>query len=250
MSNDVGVLFLGCFHMANPGLDLANAEIDDVLVPRRQAEIDAVVDGLVQFEPTRVAVELLADRARAVHDSYRAYRDEGAPLRSGEAEQIGFRLAAKLGLDTVDAIDVMDDFWVPAVESVVEADVEAAAHFAALQQEAEADARATEEQLATGSIGEALRAANTPQARRRDLRPYLDHVIRIAAGDDHPGAEMAANWYRRNFKIAANLCDVAQPGDRVIVIYGASHIPVLEHVFDLMSGYALVDTLSFLPKTP
>lgn len=57
------VLFLGTYHFANPGLDVVKAEVDDVLAPGRQAEIEAVVHGLAGFRPTRIAVEARPDAA-------------------------------------------------------------------------------------------------------------------------------------------------------------------------------------------
>jgi hypothetical protein len=51
------LLILGSYHMDNPGLDAVNPEADDVLTPRRQAEIAALNAALLQFRPTKVAVE-------------------------------------------------------------------------------------------------------------------------------------------------------------------------------------------------
>lgn len=50
-------IFLGSYHMANPGLDGFNLEADDVLSPRRQNEIETLVEALANFRPTRVLVE-------------------------------------------------------------------------------------------------------------------------------------------------------------------------------------------------
>jgi hypothetical protein len=40
------VLVLGVFHMANPGRDLFNVQADDMLAPKRQAEIAQVIAAL------------------------------------------------------------------------------------------------------------------------------------------------------------------------------------------------------------
>jgi len=49
------VLVLGVYHMANPGRDIFNMKADDVLAPKRQAEIAQLVEVLRRFLPTKVA---------------------------------------------------------------------------------------------------------------------------------------------------------------------------------------------------
>src|SRR5215475_2019039 len=51
------VLVLGTFHMANPGHDIFNLKVDDVLAPRRQKEIGETVAELKKFRPTKIAIE-------------------------------------------------------------------------------------------------------------------------------------------------------------------------------------------------
>ena len=43
--------------MSNPGHDTFNMQADDVLAPKRQAEIAEVIAALKNFHPTKVAVE-------------------------------------------------------------------------------------------------------------------------------------------------------------------------------------------------
>ncbi len=51
------LLVLGTAHFANPGRDLLNPAIDDVLSPVRQAQIISVVKQIAKFRPTRVVLE-------------------------------------------------------------------------------------------------------------------------------------------------------------------------------------------------
>jgi hypothetical protein len=53
----IPLMFLGAYHMANPGLDHFNLQSDDVLAPKRQAEIQDLVNRLAAFKPTKIAVE-------------------------------------------------------------------------------------------------------------------------------------------------------------------------------------------------
>ena len=50
----VSVMLVAVFHMSNPGHDLHNLTVDDVLLPNRQAEIAKITDALMGFHPTKV----------------------------------------------------------------------------------------------------------------------------------------------------------------------------------------------------
>ena len=47
-ADDVQVMIVGGFHMSG-GHDMHNVQVDDVLAPKRQAEIQAVVDSVAKF---------------------------------------------------------------------------------------------------------------------------------------------------------------------------------------------------------
>ena len=52
---------------------------------------------------------------------------------------------------------------------------------------------------------------------------FYRNLLRVGGGAEQPGADLLAAWYRRNFHICANLVQLAQPGDRVVVFYGSGH---------------------------
>jgi len=50
-------LFIGSYHMGNPGRDVHNTKADDVLSEKRQREIAEVVRLIERYRPTKVMVE-------------------------------------------------------------------------------------------------------------------------------------------------------------------------------------------------
>ena len=72
------LMVLGTAHFSNPGRDLCNVKVDDVFSPRRQREINAVVEPLASFRPAHVAVEWPRKQQDALEARYRDYR-EGRP---------------------------------------------------------------------------------------------------------------------------------------------------------------------------
>ena len=52
-------MMLGTYHFGNPGQDLHNMKADNVLTPKKQAELADVAARLARFKPTEIAVEPL-----------------------------------------------------------------------------------------------------------------------------------------------------------------------------------------------
>jgi hypothetical protein len=73
------VLLVGSYHMANPGLDAIQLEVN-VRQPHRQAEIGELLARLARFEPTRIAVEVNRTNQEELDLAYQRYRSGQAPL--------------------------------------------------------------------------------------------------------------------------------------------------------------------------
>jgi len=54
---DADFLFVGSFHMNNPGRDVHNTKADDVLADKRQREIADIAKLIARFKPTKIMVE-------------------------------------------------------------------------------------------------------------------------------------------------------------------------------------------------
>lgn len=241
----VQVMVLGTYHFGNPGADLHNVQADDVLSPHRQAELEAVSRALSRFRPTLVAVESQADdmpgRSLKRFDDFVAGRTE---LRRNEIDQIGFRLARQLGHAHVIGIDAPGEFPFEALQ----AHAEAQGRGAELQRsidEVGARTKAFEARARGSSIGALLRLLNEP-TRIRDDHAWYVQALRYGAGPVQPGAALLAAWTARNIAICARLVQSAQPGDRVLVVYGAGHGFLLRQCVQQMPGWRLVEPNRYL----
>ena len=110
--NTSKVMILGSYHMNNPGLDVYNLESDDVLAPKRQKEMQELVNQLAKFKPTKIAIERrwLTKYDTLAQEKYQKYLEDKHELKRGEDEQIGFRLAKQLGHKRIYCIDVGGNF--------------------------------------------------------------------------------------------------------------------------------------------
>jgi hypothetical protein len=57
----VSVMIVGGFHMSNPGHDMHNVQADDMLAPKRQAEIARVNEALLEADHGRSGMAVRSD---------------------------------------------------------------------------------------------------------------------------------------------------------------------------------------------
>lgn len=238
----VEVMVVGVFHMSNPGQDIHNLKVDDVLEPKRQGEIVAVTNALSRFKPTKVGVEWPAD---LVAERYKQYLAGTLQPSRNEVVQLGFRLAKATGAE-VYSLDADGDFPYDRLKNFAET-----RGFSKLLDEMnEAIQRNVDEQarlLAEKGVSADLRFLNDP-TRLRDDNAFYRNALRIGLGGDQPGADLTASWYHRNFLICANLLQLAKPGDRIVIFFGSGHAFLLRQCVIETPGLKLIESNEYLPK--
>ena len=223
------VLVVGTFHMANPGRDLFNTEADDVLAPKRQAEIAQVVAVLKKFNPTKIAVERTAGDS-ALAKRYTDYVAGKHELSRNEIEQLGFRLAKELGHATVHAVDADGEFPYLRVVKYAKA-TGREKELDALMAEAGAASKAANAYLASHTILEMLLEMNADAKVASDVGLYMRQA-EFGEPWDWAGADLVSDWFRRNMRIYTNVMALADsPDERILVIYGAGHLGWLQFAF-------------------
>ena len=231
------VLILGTYHMGNPGKDVLNVKADDVLAPRRQREIAAVVALLRRFRPTKIAIESTPGNTKYAERYERYVRGEYEPARD-EVEQIAFRLAKGSGHAQLYPVDWKNDFDFGSVKGFAEANGQAGLIEAAMLT-ARAQVAETDRLMRGGTVRQVLRAINSERNIRESHRPYLT-LARVGEGERYAGADLAAGWYERNLKIFVNITRITDsPDDRVLVIFGSGHAPLLRHFVEESGDYVL-----------
>ena len=245
------MLIVGAPHFGNPGQDVGNPDMPDVLDEGRQREIEAVVDRLAAFRPTHVAVEVGSGNQARLDRLYADYRAGRHKLRPGEIDQIAMRLAARLRLERIHAVDWNE--MPPGGEADWDYDAYARANGHGPRLEA-VTAASRRQAAASGArarctdVGQWLRDANAAEGRIAAHRPYFDYAL-IGDARRSPGATWVGNWYARNLRIFANLVRLADaPEDRLLVLYGAGHGYLLDRFARESGAFAVEDTLAYLPQ--
>ena len=258
------LLYLGVFHFHNQGLDSYKEQFPvDVLSPKRQAEIVDVVNQLAKYKPTRIGVEVPIARQGWVDSAYATFlaklpvkpdgsRDahSGASSQAGEVFQIGFRLAALLGHKRVYAIDAPPRSYEP--EMTQEQWNARSSKFVvndSVWDAAETAMYRYQDSLKTvRTLRDYFLLLNSPDVLRDALAPYLVGGFKRSAGDDYFGPDLnTTRWWNRNIRIFSNLNRITESAnDRLLVIIGAGHVPILSHLTWVSPEYELVPLSKYL----
>ena len=248
----VEVMVLGTWHFDNPGQDVHNVRADDVLASNRQAELEAIAAAIAEFRPTKVMVERVARTPDLVDPNFAAFRLEHLRSQRDERVQLGYRIARLAGLDRVYAIDEQagegepDYFPFGAVAQYAQAN-DLGERLGELMARGEAATRAFEERQRTAGLAELLAGYNDPAGFESGIGNYYE-LLQIGGTEQQPGAVLNAMWYMRNAKIFGKLATVAEPGDRILVVYGAGHNYWLRHFASETPGFASVDPIPYLRR--
>ncbi len=219
-------LFVGSYHMNNPGRDVNNLKADDVLSERRQKEIAEVVKLIGRYKPTQVMLEADHDKQADLDKRYVQSCKGTRPLTRDETEQLGFRIACDAGLSSVHAVDwdtlnpIRDQDSIDYLKAIDRHRQQAQYQ----QFLAQGKAWNTQDQkvLGDGTILDMLKRLNSDAWLQENARSYYA-VGLFGTQDDPIGANWVQYWFGRNLAIFNTIARNTHAGDRVLVIYGAGH---------------------------
>lgn len=254
----IKVMPLGTVHLDNPGRDANNPEVPDVLTPEKQRELAALRDSLAQFQPTKMAIEIRRRHQGAVDSLYQAFRagrldtsfavgDFVSPR--SEQYQLGFRLAKRLNHERIWAVDHMIPMRMGKVFTYAKeqdpALMKALRGFSEGPLMTEIDRQLQQETL--GSLYRFLnRSTTVKQFRAPYVRMATAGAEESSADSAYVGADVVASYHKRNLRIFANLDAIAEPGDRIIAIFGAGHMSYLRPLIEASPRIQFVDPLDYL----
>ena len=271
------VLLLGTFHFQDAGLDWHQPQHDiAILSDQRQQEIDEVITRLCTFAPTKIAVERRPDVQIELDHEYREYLTDSFSLPGSEVYQLGFRLAKQLGHQRIYGIDAWGRYYDPPLDlepyghrrstSELNQWLEEDQHFDPIEslrryahhhgQVSIVDnwekifsqsARRADEAKTVHSIRESLVECNREQTLLDSHGLYLTGWFSIGVGHECPGVDWVTAWSSRNLRIFATLQRITEgTHERILVIYGVGHIPILQHCVLASPEYTVVDVQAYL----
>jgi len=250
------VLLLGVFHFDDAGLDSYQPKHRlDIPSAAFQRQLAEVVGQLKAFHPTKVAIEAEAGFQPSANERLRQFLDGKLPLatRPNEVYQLGFRLVQAAGLDRIFCIDVQGQTLAGVPDTMDKARAYARSHHEEGLIDDGWDARFRQlyefdDELKTQiPLRNFLLYLNSPERLRMGQGAYVTGLFKVGAGDKYLGADDLASWYDRNLRIFANILRLADsPNERVVVILGAGHMPILRQLAQASPELDLVEVRDVL----
>jgi hypothetical protein len=251
----IHIAVLGVYHMANPGRDVVNAEVDDVRLPGRQRELEILAGQLAAFAPTKIGVEHETKGPGFTVPQYESYAEKMLTEEKNEMYQVGFRLAKKLGHTAVYGFDEGGGAGEPDYFPFEKVKSFATNH----GQQPILDGIFTsigvwleefQREQKTATVSALLAKMNDPALTIAEHKLAYNGMLAVGDGDNQPGAELAAYWFMRNAKMFAKVLRFAKPGDRVLLIVGAGHRYWLTQLAASTPGVVHVEIQPFLTAVP
>ena len=248
------VLLLGTFHFGYPNLDghkTDSSKFINVLSPQRQLEIQELADVIKRFKPTRVYIESWNP---AFHDSlYNEYLQGRYVLGRNENYQLGYRIAKQMGLKKVYPVDAsnfasdnyekykwIDSMWNSnnPVDSM--RDKYWGKQFSRLY-------TASDSIETTLTMLENFLLMAAPETLFRMHGAYLANGFNTEGNE---GPDMLAMWwYSRNLRIINNILRTRPTAeDRIMVLFGNGHAPIMKHCFQSSPEFELIELKSLVEK--
>ena len=251
------LLILGTFHFKDAGLDGYKPKYDvNIMSEQKQAELSELLEDLKAYGPTKIAIERRWESQARVDSLYNEYLNGNFDLSANEIYQVGFRLAKMMGHKKVYCIDARSrQFNVEGGEQYYK-DKEAyyKEKFSQEQHNYEAQINA-----AFKKLYEADDILKT-QIPLKDFFLYLNSEERLTVGHGHYvngyfkwgedtdyfGPDASIWWYTRNMRIFHNLLRIKEPKDKVLLLIGAGHVPIIDFQADASVDYKKIDLADVL----
>lgn len=247
-SNTIKVMVIGTYHFQASETDLIAVQPEDVRSPEHQAELQQIADTLSAFSPTVIATERVTKAPDYLDQGFVGFDERQYATSQNERVQLAYRLAKTANVDRVYGIDEQPDDNEPDYFPFNDlmAHAQSTGQIESLQAMLATVQDEVEQRMArmdSMHIAEALLETNNGFFSSPD---FYFKILEYDAGEAQPAATLNGYWFMRNAKIFSKLLDVTEPGDRVIVVFGAGHKYWLELLAEQTPGVELVKPDEFL----
>ncbi len=251
-------LLIGTFHYHNPGADVAQTKSFDILSDAAQAELEEISEKIKAYQPDQVLVEWPYDEQHELDSLYQLFLEDSYFTNDSlsdfhlknEIFQLGFRVAKKAGLKSVQAVDYRNtEFPFDSLMTV-----------AALQKQTDLQkqfmdgierfTQEFDEKIESGaSLLDMTYYLNTEELRKFSNEFQTQVPLLVGHRNNFVGAYLASEWYRRNLYMWSLAQKATQPDDqRVMLLLGSSHIALIKNFIDKNPEWSTVELKEIMEK--
>ncbi len=247
VSEKAKVMVLGTYHFRQE-------DHYDELSPENQAHIQQILTALAEFGPTKIVVEWEPARSAKTNEVYQSFLQDEFRIDTlpNEVFQLGFRMAQKMGHDSIYLFDdktpyigSLDGFT---FEKLSEYASQNDQGFYNRHESAIRDRYLHNEQLIKSqNLYDNLLLRNSPEAVEVDAERMHMYEMRVGIQKNWLGPDWLARYYQRNIRMMANVLKLTDMNkDRILIIVGANHKWVLDGLFTYTPDFELVSSYDCL----
>lgn len=271
----IKIMLMGTYHFNNPAADEYNSTADDYLSEKRQRELRHVNNLLREFNPDKVFLECFSDEQAWYDSLYQlgaAFDPSVLKNNFGRNEifQIGFKLAQQLDHESIQCVDARG-FWFGSSANTI-AKKHQPSSYAKHNEMMENRIKTSNGFIKSHPIIDHLILENEPDKILAGHQPYISYranvidpeakekrigsmqeddeigqYFSIGVDNKYIGAELVAEWYKRNIIIFAKVIEQLDPKDkRLFLLFGSGHIRILRHLFKDHPDFEIVEVSEYL----
>ncbi len=258
IQNKPKVYLLGVFHFAGEKSDSNTTQFKWRYIttePRRQKEIEVVRQRLLKIKPNIICVEYPPRWQKEMDSVYVAYcNGKLLPIEGydadGELVQLAFELGKRLGLKRISAVDAKamsalnDDKLYEEYQKLAPKNDSLFNYWDNIYYKKSAFEDSLRHQWTTLDF---LRFVNSDEHNSKTLGRWLI-TTRHGSNLNPIGADQfITKYYNRNIRIYSNIQRaIKNDNDRVLVIYGNTHMSILRSLFESSPLYQLTPIEKYL----
>lgn len=246
------VLLVGSWHFSYPGLDAHKTDEEkkvNIYSEKRQKELKELLDYLAEFKPTKIVVESGRNTGYLINN-FKRYKKGEKELYAGERSQIGMRLVDRFQLDTIYGVDAYPlilelrdhkDSLSPKtyIDEILEKH-----HFGGdddIHKRYNQLYEHQDEMRTKHTLLESFKYLNSAKVIDRYFGSYIEGGQ--FDSENFEGADaLSMFWINRNLRIYRNIQKIGfNENDRILILFGTSHIPLFKFFFQSSPLYELVD---------
>ena len=252
------VLLLGVFHFAGEQVDVNTTPADlrvDMLSPARQKQIVDLVNSLAQFSPTKIVIEgspLYQARYDSLYQSYlKGTLKTSSAFMANESVQLGFRLAKQLAHQKVFAVDAQAfRFQLSSADSVLTYEKyksQTDTSFAYWENKYDQESAFDDTLAYNSTLKQYLKYLNAPERQEKSIGRWLVTTKRGSNIEPIGADGFITRYFNRNLRIYSNIQRiVSRKDERILVIYGATHLYLLKTIFAASPEFKLEEAMKYL----
>jgi len=249
------ILLIGTFHFDNPGADLVKTKTFDINGAAAQKDLNVISDQIKRFAPDQFFVEWDYHDEKALDSLYDLYlngsyhnyiKNKFNPKQqnyynNSETFQLAFRASKNSGLKKVRSMDYQLSLPFDSVMTTLKAAGQTEIIHNIQSVSAAMAARANTQMQKLG-LRDLIIDYNSAKSRKENAGFYIQNFNRAGRPDNFIGADMVADWYRRNLYMYALLQKQLKPTDRrLVILVGAGHAAILKKFIEDEGTFEVVE---------